>query len=201
MLFTLYKTTNLINNKIYIGVHKTLDPYDDYLGSGFRLKLAVKKYGTSNFKKEIITIFETEQAAYETESNLVDDTFLKRSDVYNIKNGGAGGNISPNIGTRKKRITLTETHKNNIATKISSKVWLYNKITKDTQRVNKSKMQYYLDNGYVIGRPPLSNEHKEKLKSQKNIKKEIVTCPHCNKSGGKPVMNRYHFDNCKMVSE
>lgn len=27
-------------------------------------------------------------------------------------------------------------------------------------------------------------------------KYEIVTCPHCNKSGGKPGMTRYHFDNC-----
>ena len=28
-------------------------------------------------------------------------------------------------------------------------------------------------------------------------KKEIVVCPFCGKTGGKPVMKRYHFDNCK----
>lgn len=28
-------------------------------------------------------------------------------------------------------------------------------------------------------------------------KKDKVTCPHCGKSGGKPVMKRFHFDNCK----
>lgn len=28
-------------------------------------------------------------------------------------------------------------------------------------------------------------------------KKEIVVCPKCNKEGGKPVMKRYHFENCK----
>lgn len=27
--------------------------------------------------------------------------------------------------------------------------------------------------------------------------KEKVTCPHCNKSGQKFVMRRWHFDNCK----
>ena len=27
--------------------------------------------------------------------------------------------------------------------------------------------------------------------------KEKITCPHCNKTGGKPAMKRYHFDNCK----
>lgn len=34
----------------------------------------------------------------------------------------------------------------------------------------------------------------------KGIKKEVVTCPHCNKSGGKPVMTRYHFENCKEIN-
>lgn len=27
--------------------------------------------------------------------------------------------------------------------------------------------------------------------------KENVTCPYCNKTGGKPVMKRFHFENCK----
>lgn len=27
--------------------------------------------------------------------------------------------------------------------------------------------------------------------------KESITCPHCNKVGGKPVMKRFHFDKCK----
>lgn len=35
--YTIYKTTNLINGKIYIGKHQTKDPYDSYLGSGKRL--------------------------------------------------------------------------------------------------------------------------------------------------------------------
>jgi hypothetical protein len=32
---------------------------------------------------------------------------------------------------------------------------------------------------------------------QKNIKKEVVACPHCKKEGGKPTMKRWHFENCK----
>jgi group I intron endonuclease len=48
----IYKTTNLINGKQYIGK----DEYNrnSYLGSGVTLKLAIKKYGRENFKKEII---------------------------------------------------------------------------------------------------------------------------------------------------
>jgi hypothetical protein len=48
----IYKTTNLINNKIYIGKSNTNN--SDYLGSGKRLKLAIKKYGKENFKKEML---------------------------------------------------------------------------------------------------------------------------------------------------
>jgi hypothetical protein len=29
-------------------------------------------------------------------------------------------------------------------------------------------------------------------------KKNILTCPHCNKSGGNNVMGRWHFDNCRL---
>lgn len=48
----IYKTTNLVNGKIYIGQHKNDDP--NYLGSGTILKSAFDKYGRENFKREIL---------------------------------------------------------------------------------------------------------------------------------------------------
>ena len=48
----IYKTTNLINNKIYIGQDSRNNPY--YYGSGTIITLAIKKYGKNNFKKEIL---------------------------------------------------------------------------------------------------------------------------------------------------
>lgn len=50
----IYKTTNLINNKFYIGKHSTNDLNDNYLGSGTALNRAIKKYGRKNFKREIL---------------------------------------------------------------------------------------------------------------------------------------------------
>jgi len=41
----LYKTTNLINNKYYYGMHSTYKLDDGYLGSGNRLRYSIRKYG------------------------------------------------------------------------------------------------------------------------------------------------------------
>ena len=48
----IYKITNLINNKIYIGQHNGKRPW--YFGSGKLLKYALDKYGRENFKKDIL---------------------------------------------------------------------------------------------------------------------------------------------------
>ncbi len=86
--YTVYRTTNNINNKIYVGVHKTENLEDNYLGSGTAIKRAIKKYDRHNFTKEILHIFDNEKEAYLMESNLVTLEFISESSNYNLAPGG-----------------------------------------------------------------------------------------------------------------
>ena len=104
--YIVYETTNLINNKIYIGLHKTENPdvFDKYLGNGVistqpytymyaktAFQYAVKKYGPENFRRKTIAVFDTLEEASDLEEQIVNEKFLERSDVYNMVLGGLGG--------------------------------------------------------------------------------------------------------------
>ena len=105
MFYTVYKTTNLINGKIYVGLHVTSNLEDEYLGSGSQLKSAVKKYGKENFKREYIKICNSPEEMYELEADIVNEDFVKRSDTYNMKTGGTGSWYHVNSNPEQKRKT------------------------------------------------------------------------------------------------
>jgi len=60
------------------------------MGSSVILKRAFDKYGKSNFNKEVLFDFDTEDEALLTETDLVDEEFVARLDTYNIQLGGRG---------------------------------------------------------------------------------------------------------------
>ena len=86
-MYTVYRTVNVVNGKFYIGVHKTSNPHDEYLGSGKLITQAILKYGVGNFRKEILDIFDKPEPAFELERQLVDNQ-LGLPGCYNLKRGG-----------------------------------------------------------------------------------------------------------------
>ncbi len=91
MFHTVYQITNKINGKIYVGKHSTMDLNDGYMGSGKLIRVAIRKYGVENFTKEILHVFDAEVDMNTKEREIVNEEFLKRDDVYNLKLGGDGG--------------------------------------------------------------------------------------------------------------
>lgn len=88
----IYKTTNLINGKIYIGMHKSSIFDYKYMGSGLFIKQAFKKYGRNNFNCELVDVAENIQELKNKEIyyiKLFNSRNLKIG--YNIHRGGYGG--------------------------------------------------------------------------------------------------------------
>lgn len=106
--YVIYKTTNLINDKIYVGKDEYNNP--NYLGSGKLLHQAINKYRIDNFLKEIIEICENEEQHSIREVYWINklDSFSPKG--YNILNGSFGGDVythHPNKKLYSKRISNT----------------------------------------------------------------------------------------------
>lgn len=215
MYFYLYKITNLINGKIYVGVHQTKNLDDGYLGSGSHICSSIKKYGKENFHKEILEFFHDAKSMFTKEREIVNEEFLKRVDVYNKVLGGQGGSPEGNGFTFKGRSHSDET-KNRLSSKASE--YKHSDETKEKMKRNHASKRNPEEFSALISskmkNKSKSVEHKEKISiALKNRNKEKVlngenhplygkkkpqlTCPYCNKCGGVNNMYRYHFENCK----
>lgn len=108
--YYLYEIRNIINNKIYIGIHATNNLDDGYMGSGKLLKRAIEKHGIENFNKKILSFYDSLDKLLDAEKTIVNEDFIKRNDTYNISIGGWGWyheNSNSSI-QKRKRLKLDE---------------------------------------------------------------------------------------------
>lgn len=163
----IYKTTNLINGKIYIGQDSKNN--NKYLGSGDLLKKAIKKYGKENFKKEILETCSSQLELDEKERLYIFELNSTDKNIgYNISVGGRNGttlNRKMSNETKKKMsdaklgIKFTDEHKENLSK---------SRIGKILSDETKKKMS---DSQKLVIRKPMSEETKEKIrKTKKGIK-------------------------------
>lgn len=201
MKYIIYKTTNKLDGKYYIGCHCTEDENDDYLGSGKHLTSAIKKYGRENFVKDILFILDNKQDMFDRERELVNEEVVKNPLSYNLKIGGSGGNPGL-VGAFKGRTHSTET-KEKIRKSALEQVTTDQKRQKLSQN-NWSKKDPVGHKEHVTNinkNIPKSESHREKLRESNLGKKhDIISCPHCRQEGGARAMKRWHFDNCKSIT-
>ena len=87
----IYKTTCLITNKFYYGMHSTDNLDDGYLGSGKRLWYSIRKHGKENHKIERLEFFETREELAKKEEGIVNEELLNDPLCINLQPGGGGG--------------------------------------------------------------------------------------------------------------
>ena len=86
----IYKTTNVLNNKFYIGMHSTNNLTDGYMGSGKLLWYSIKKYGKENHKVEILEYLDNRDKLRIREEKMISEV-LSDPLCINLVWGGRGG--------------------------------------------------------------------------------------------------------------
>ncbi|AKU44804.1 homing endonuclease [Klebsiella phage Miro] len=168
MKHIIYKITNTINNKIYVGAHSTEDINDSYMGSGIAIKKAQKKYGMKHFIKEILHVFDTREEMYEKEREIVDIEFINRPDTYNAGIGGKGAPMALIGWSDEQRKLISEnTSKVMQSPEMRERLSKIKKGRKQSQESNRKRSET-LKAKYMNGRidreyKPLTEAHKAKL--------------------------------------
>lgn len=101
--YIVYKVTNKLDNKFYVGVHVCTKPNDKYMGSGTEIRQAIKEYGKKNFVKDILFEFENKIDMLSKEREIVTKEFCMRQDTYNRIEGGSGFNTENMVAVKDAR--------------------------------------------------------------------------------------------------
>lgn len=199
MIYTIYKSVNTKNGKVYIGfdsdwprrkiIHKS-----SYPNSDTKFYRAIRKYGWEAFEWSSIYQSKDKDHTLKIMENFFITQYNSFNEGYNSTLGGDGC-----FGMK-----LSEEAKKQISIK--------NKIPKPQ---TKEHIQKRADSLRGRKNGPLSEEHKLKISiASKGISKSFseehkknlkchsnnstkVSCPHCSKIGQLTNMKRWHFDNCK----
>lgn len=177
----IYKTTNLIDNKIYIGQHKAnnLPLKINYYGSGTYLQRAIKKYGKKNFKVEIINICDSIEELDNMEIIFIKyyTNLLGKDRLYNIQTGGRQGS--------KWELTTEEDRKRHSeAIKKSKQTEKYKQWYKDTKQIrskqqSKRMLGHKMDNN-TKNALYIASKNSKRTEQQKQKMKDVWHKTHTN---------------------
>jgi hypothetical protein len=209
--FTIYRATNRVNNKVYIGFTEHWPQringhnYDRRYGNTDKAFYnAIKKYGWDAFEWEVIY----QSLEYEHTLNVMESYFIDeyRSWVgfedcngYNTTRGGRGAR------GWKRSPELIESHRQ----QMTGRKQTPEHIEKRRQAMKGKPNPHAAGENSPTKRPdvreklrlamlgkPKSESHKAAMKLRPQDT-QALTCPHCGKTGDYKNMNRWHMDRCK----
>lgn len=190
----IYKITNNINGKYYIGV--TVDPkrrkqqhFSSHRGEVYSIHRAISKYGKENFSFDIIEECLTEDEAYEREAELIADN----PGSYNTA-GRRGGFASEE---HRRKVVQQMTNNNPMKTpeaiaKVSftmKEKWRKGEVPAFTEERNKKISESKLGKLNPNFGNPSASKHLNDAPP--------VVCEKCGMSMNKSNYVRWHGDNCK----
>jgi len=176
--YTVYKVTNKINGKVYIGTHKTNTLDDNYMGSGTYLIHSQNKHGIENFEKEILHVFDNSEEMFAKEKELVTIDFIAESNTYNLKIGGFGGwdhiNSDESFRIEKNSRAMTIANSNGALVKAQAKLkWLRENdpdwVETKRAKISESLSKHYETNDGSFKGKSHTDETKRKIGASNSI--------------------------------
>ena len=214
-----YEIINIINGKRYIGSRTCSGNPEDDLGikyfSSSKDKDFIKeqKEHPWRFRYKITGIYPTRKSAIQEEINLHEffDVGINPEFYNKAKQTSIGFDRSGCKHNKASRIKMSISHigiqsgENNPmygrTHTVDSRKKISEKVSGDkngnsnglTESHKKKLCESWTEERKIY----ISEKYKGKGNPMYGIKQEQVTCPYCNKVGGKPTMTRWHFENCK----
>ena len=208
-----YKWTYKPTYKWYIGSRtaKGCNPDDGYICSSKIVKPMIKS-NPDEWIREIIATGKPEEMR-ELEAELL-DLFDAKNDTrsFNMHNGDGKFTTAGKIHSDESRAKMSaakkgkpgKPHNEEHRAKISAanKGKTHNEETRAKMSASRKGRTFTEEHRAKMSASNKGKTHSPETRAKmsaanKGITKPIITCPHCNKSGGEPLMKRWHFDKCK----
>lgn len=189
----------------------------------FRLHQAIKKHGKENFYIEEVDAAESQEAANNLEQYWIDRLNSTNYDIgYNMTQGGSGKSIVLTEDVKLKIKKSVQAHRDSLTDQERKDLTKAANLAKTGMKECDESRKLKSDSQSKRWETLTDEERKQHGQKSRNntseetkrrvidalissysparepgLKKKQVTCPHCGKTGGAPIMKRFHFDNCK----
>lgn len=160
-MYYIYRITNKVNNKTYIGQHKYKKLNDNYMGSGKLIRRAQKKYGIENFEKEILySRIQYKETADDMERFVIAKERALGKAEYNIADGGQG-NLGLHHSEETKRKLSKANKGKHLSVEIRKKISKALKGKKPHERTEETRRK--MSEALKGKHHPISEETKRKI--------------------------------------